>query len=1028
MPVTYKDVERAKAILVVGLDAENELPILHLRIRKAAAKGAKVFVVHPRRTRLWDVATHIPWLPGGERDLRQRLAAAEEGSDLATLQAALAEAGPDAVILMGPRLVGSAGAVAAVAEMAGDMGAKLALLCRRANDRGALRAGLHPALLPGGRQVDEDGQRAAVEATWGAGLPAEPGRDSTGILQAAADRQLEVLFLVGVDPLRDFPDTSLARRALENVPYKVVVDISADAMAIYADAMLPAAPFLEKDGHYTDWEGRAQRFRPLRNPSGLARSEWEIFQELSEAVGADMGFHSLDALHEEMAVVLAGDGAAVDAATPARSPSARSRGAPGGYAPPSAATVRTSALTRLSSATERRLIDVERALALGHSVDAVAAVSGIDPWFVDQIASVAEQAEVLRGKELSEVTFEDLWEAKRAGLSDRRIARLTGSTDAEVRACRRTLRVVPVFKTVDTCAGEFSARTPYYYSAYEEESEVRPGVRPRVVILGAGPNRIGQGIEFDYACVHAAFALRQAGFETVMVNSNPETVSTDYDTSDRLYFEPLALEDVLAVCEAECPVGVIVQLGGQTPLAMAADLLREGVEVLGTAPADLDVAEDRSKFSALLQSLRIPSPPHGVAASAEEAREAADSIGYPLLVRPSYVLGGRAMEIVYSEEELDGFVASATAASPRHPLFMDRFLEGAIEVDVDAVADGEDVLIGAVMEHIEEAGIHSGDSSCVIPPPTLSDRELDVIEETVSRLARSLRVRGLLNVQLAVRDEVAFVLEANPRASRTVPFVGKATGVLLAKAAARVMAGTPLADLRIEGLVPEHSGYRRLPHVAVKSAVLPFGRFPGVDTVLGPEMRSTGEVMGIDSDLGPALAKAQEATGASLPASGTVFISVADRDKRDILLPSMRLAELGFTILATRGTASALARSGVAVSTLWKRSEGSPNAAELIAEGRVDLVINTPFGRGPRTDGYFIRTAAASRGVPCITTIPGILAAVQGIEALRRGARMPRPLQEYHAAKPITVLPEVIVDEDAPSEKTLVAVDSKEIG
>jgi carbamoyl-phosphate synthase large subunit len=548
------------------------------------------------------------------------------------------------------------------------------------------------------------------------------------------------------------------------------------------------------------------------------------------------------------------------------------------------------------------------------------------------------------------------------------------------------------------------------------------------VILGAGPNRIGQGIEFDYACVHAAFALRQAGFETVMVNSNPETVSTDYDTSDRLYFEPIALEDVLAVCEAEGPVGVVVQLGGQTVLAMAGDLQREGVQVLGTAPADLDVAEDRSKFGALLRSLDILSPPHGVAASAEQARSVAGSIGYPLLVRPSYVLGGRAMEIVYSDAELDGFVASATAASPQHPLFMDRFLEGAIEVDVDVVADGDDVLIGAVMEHIEEAGIHSGDSSCVIPPATLSDRELDVIEDTVSRLAGSLRVRGLLNVQLAVRDEVVYVLEANPRASRTVPFVGKATGVLLAKAAARVMAGTSLADLRTEGLVPEHPAYRRLPHVAVKGAVLPFGRFPGVDTVLGPEMRSTGEVMGIASDLGPALAKAQEATGASLSTSGTVFISVADRDKRDILLPSRRLAELGFTILATRGTASVLARSGVAVTTLLKRSEGSPNAADLIAEGRVDLVINTPFGRGPRTDGYFIRTAAAARGVPCITTIPGILAAVQGIEALRQEPPMPRPLQEYHAAKPIGVLPDVIVAEDASTEKALVAVDSKEIG
>ena len=671
--------------------------------------------------------------------------------------------------------------------------------------------------------------------------------------------------------------------------------------------------------------------------------------------------------------------------------------------------------------TEERLLLVEQALAEGHPVDEVAAASGIDPWFVDQVALVGERAASLRGRALTSISGEELREAKRAGISDRRIAVLTDSGEADVRARRRGLGVLPVFKTVDTCAGEFTARTPYFYSTYEEESEVRPGVRPRIVILGAGPNRIGQGIEFDYACVHAAFALRDSGFETVMVNSNPETVSTDYDTSDRLYFEPLTLEDVLAVCEAERPAGVIVQLGGQTPLAMAAELERQGIRVLGTDPIDLDVAEDRAKFGALLRTLGIPSPPHGSAASATEARMVADAIGYPLLVRPSYVLGGRAMDIVYSEDELDRFVASATAASPEHPLFMDRFLEGAVEVDVDLVADGEHVLIGAIMEHIEEAGVHSGDSSCVIPPPTLSEWELDAIEETVTRIAGSLRVRGLLNVQLAVRDDVAYVLEANPRASRTVPFVAKATGVLLAKAAARIMAGETLAQLREEGLVPELATYRDLSHVGVKAAVLPFERFPGVDTILGPEMRSTGEVMGIASKLGFALAKAQEATGAALPTSGTLFISAANRDKRAILLPARRLAELGFTILATRGTAAVLSRSGVPVSTVLKRSEGSPNATDLIAEGRVDLVINTPFGRGARTDGYFIRTAAAARGVPCITTVPGILAAVQGIEAIRHGGALPRPLQEYHAAKSIVVLPST----DGP-EGQLVAVNSKE--
>ena len=652
-------------------------------------------------------------------------------------------------------------------------------------------------------------------------------------------------------------------------------------------------------------------------------------------------------------------------------------------------------------ATERRLLQVEAALGAGAGVEEVAATSGIDPWFVDQIARTAEAAAGLAGRALEDVEAGDLRRAKRAGLSDRRIAGLTGATEGEVRDARTRLGVVAVFKTVDTCAGEFAARTPYYYSTYEEEDEVRPGPRPRVVILGAGPNRIGQGIEFDYACVHAAFALRGAGFETVMVNSNPETVSTDYDTSDRLYFEPITLEDVLGVCRAERPVGVIVQLGGQTPLAMAAELRREGVPVLGTAPEDLDVAEDRLRFGRLLSGLGIPSPAHGVAASAEEARRVADRIGFPLIVRPSYVLGGRAMDIVDVPEELDHFVAEAAQASPEHPVFMDRFLEGAIEVDVDAVSDGREVLVGAVMEHIEEAGIHSGDSSCVIPPPTLSDDELDVIERSVFRIARALRVRGLLNVQLAVRDDVVYVLEANPRASRTLPFVAKATGVSLARIAARVMAGASLQDLRGEGLLPgPGTRYRRLGHVAVKAAVLPFQRFPGADTVLGPEMRSTGEVMGVAEDLGLALAKAQEATGAALPTSGTVFLSVANRDKRAILLPARRLAELGFRIVATRGTASVLARAGIPVTTVLKRSEGNPNAADLIAEGRIDLVINTPFGRGPRTDGSVIRAAAWQAGVACITTLPGVVAAVQGIEALAVGARLLRPLQEYHAARP----------------------------
>ena len=653
-------------------------------------------------------------------------------------------------------------------------------------------------------------------------------------------------------------------------------------------------------------------------------------------------------------------------------------------------------LEELATPTEGRIALVEAALRAGHSVDEVAAASRIDPWFVDQIAQIGEVADGLAGRRLSALTSEELREAKRAGLSDRRLAHLLGTSEQEVRAARRAAGVRPVFKTVDTCAGEFEARTPYYYSAYEDESEVRPSERPRVVILGSGPNRIGQGIEFDYACVHAAFALRGAGYETVMVNCNPETVSTDYDTSDRLYFEPLTVEDVLAVCEAEDPVGVIVQLGGQTPLKLAHALENEGYPILGTSPASIDLAEDRGKFGALLTRLGIPAPAHGEARSVGEAREIAARVGYPVMVRPSYVLGGRAMEIVYTDDELERYVQTATEAAPEHPVLIDRFLEAAIEIDVDAVCDGSRIHVGAVMEHIEEAGVHSGDSSCLIPPITLSDSALDEIEEATRRIAEALQVRGLINIQFAVKGERAMVLEANPRASRTIPFVSKATGVPLAKVAARVMAGETLDAMVAEGLLPADAlRYRHLPHVAVKAAVLPFGRFPGVDTILGPEMKSTGEVMGIDADLGSALAKAQAATGAALPTSGTVFVSVSDRDKRSVLFPAKRLADLGFRLVATRGTASVLTRAGVPVEAIPKMAEGHPNAADLIESGQVDLIINTPFGRGPRGDGYFIRTAAALAGVPCITTLPGIQAAVQGIEALRRETGRPRALQDY---------------------------------
>ncbi len=656
------------------------------------------------------------------------------------------------------------------------------------------------------------------------------------------------------------------------------------------------------------------------------------------------------------------------------------------------------ALERLRRGTEDRLHLVEAALRAGRRVEEIAEASGIDPWFVDQIAQVVEEAEAVRGRPLEDLGAAELLRCKRMGMSDGRIAALTGSSEEAVRRRREALGIEPVYKTVDTCAGEFPARTPYHYSTYEEETEVRPAARPRVVILGAGPNRIGQGIEFDYACVHAAYALEEAGYESVMLNSNPETVSTDYDTASRLYFEPVAAEDVLAVLRAERPEGVIVQFGGQTPLKLARLLEREGFRVLGTRPETIDLAEDRGKFAELLRELGIPAPPHGEARTLAEAREIAERIGFPVVVRPSYVLGGRAMEIVYDAEELERFVAAAADVAPEHPVLIDRFLEGAIEVDVDAVADGTDVFIGAVMEHIEEAGVHSGDSSCQIPPATLSDGELDRIEEIARRLARRLEVRGLLNLQLAVKDERVWVLEANPRASRTVPFVSKAIGVSLARVATLVLTGRGLADLAAEGVLPpDPRHYRHLPYTSVKAVVLPFDRFPGVDTVLGPEMRSTGEVMGIDADPGAALAKALVATGAGLPTSGTVFVSVANRDKRAIVLPAQRLAQLGFRLLATRGTAAVLERAGVPVERVAKVSEGPDNVAELIRAGKVDLVINTPFGRGARTDGYFIRTAAAEARVPCITTLPGVFAALRGIEALRAGSSSPRSIQEYHA-------------------------------
>jgi carbamoyl-phosphate synthase large subunit len=670
-------------------------------------------------------------------------------------------------------------------------------------------------------------------------------------------------------------------------------------------------------------------------------------------------------------------------------------------------------LELLRTPVDGRLYLAEQALSAGATVEQVAEASGFDPWFVDQIALVREVGDEVH--DAPALTPALLRRAKRYGLSDRQIAALRPELAGEdgVRTLRRRLGIRPVYKTVDTCAAEFAARTPYHYSSYDEETEVQPREKPAVLILGSGPNRIGQGIEFDYSCVHAVQALQDAGYEAVMVNCNPETVSTDYDTADRLYFEPLTLEDVLEVVEAERaagPVaGVICTLGGQTPLALAQRLKDAGVPVLGTAPEAIDDAEHRGAFSRVLTDTGLLAPKHGTATTFAEARAIAAEIGYPVLVRPSYVLGGRGMEIVYDDATLEAYIAKATDVSPAHPVLVDRFLEDAVEIDVDALYDGTELYLGGVMEHIEEAGIHSGDSACALPPITLGTTDLVRIREATEQLAARIGVRGLVNVQYALKDDILYVIEANPRASRTVPFVSKATAVQLAKAAARIAVGEPIAGLRAAGVLPATGDGADLPAdmpIAVKEAVLPFHRFRtveghGVDTVLSPEMKSTGEVMGLDTGFGTAYAKSQAAAYGSLPTEGTVFVSLANRDKRSAIFPVKRLADLGFRVLATAGTAQVLRRNGVDCEVVGKYSEGPGNCVERILAGDVDMVVNTPFGSpgnsGPRLDGYEIRTAAVAAGVPCITTVPGMAAAVQGVEALRRGDIGVRSLQEVHA-------------------------------
>jgi carbamoyl-phosphate synthase large subunit len=673
---------------------------------------------------------------------------------------------------------------------------------------------------------------------------------------------------------------------------------------------------------------------------------------------------------------------------------------------------KATALTNASRPHDRRLQWLVQSLRAGATVEEVAGATGVDPWFVDQLALLCEVAAEL--KAASALDADVLRFAKRHGFSDVQIAAIRGGvTDDGVRHLRHALGVRPVFKTVDTCAAEFAARTPYHYSSYDEEDEVEPSAVPKVLILGSGPNRIGQGVEFDYSCVHASFALADAGFETVMVNCNPETVSTDYDTSDRLYFEPLTFEDVLEVVASEqrsaaagggTVAGVVVQLGGQTPLGLAQRLKDAGVPIVGTAPEAIHLAEERGAFGRVLHEAGLLAPKHGTARSYSEARAIAHEIGYPVLVRPSYVLGGRGMEIVYDDDHLAGYIDRATEVSPEHPVLVDRFLDDAIEVDVDALYDGTELFLGGVMEHIEEAGIHSGDSACALPPITLGRADIARIRDATEAIARGVGVRGLLNVQFAIAGDVLYVLEANPRASRTVPFVSKATDVPLAKAAARVMLGTTIAQLREEGLLPRGDG-ADLPldaPICVKEAVLPWSRFRGVDTVLGPEMRSTGEVMGIDHSFGTAFAKSQEAAYGALPTKGRVFVSVANRDKRHLVFPVKRLADLGFEVLATDGTAEVLRRNGVNATVVRKNSagrgpNGEPTVVDRIHAGEVDLIVNTPFGNsGPRLDGYEIRTAAVLRGVPCLTTVQALAAAVQGIEALRGGEIGVVPLQEHH--------------------------------
>ncbi|NOT47052.1 MAG: carbamoyl-phosphate synthase large subunit, partial [Acidobacteria bacterium] len=674
---------------------------------------------------------------------------------------------------------------------------------------------------------------------------------------------------------------------------------------------------------------------------------------------------------------------------------------------------------KLARPNSQRFSYITYALQNGYSIDEVHRLTKIDPWFLDQLRQVMELQDALDAKPLSDYSVDELRLAKEYGLSDRRLSFLTNSLELDVRKHRISLGISPVYKRVDTCAAEFESFTPYLYSTYEEECEAAPGTQKKIMILGSGPNRIGQGIEFDYCCCHASFALHDAGFETIMVNCNPETVSTDYDTSDRLYFEPLTFEDVMNIVDVEKPDGVIVQFGGQTPLNLADRLHAAGVPIIGTSPDSIDLAEDRKRFGALLEELNIPCPEHSSVTSAEQAKAVANKIGYPIVVRPSFVLGGRAMAIVYDDQSLDEYMRSAVEASPEKPILIDKFLERAAEIDVDALADcgartllsatddassvvkGVEEAVGApcvviagIQEHIEEAGIHSGDSSSVLPAQKIAKEHLDTIRHYTNLLARGLRVKGLMNIQFAIQDDRVYVLEVNPRASRTVPFVAKATGIPIAKIASRVMAGeSSLADFNLPDVLP-------VPKIFVKSPVFPFKKFAGVDPILGPEMHSTGEVMGVGSTFGEAYGKAMEGAGLTLPLSGKAFISVTNADKGQAVVLARRLNKLGFELVATYGTANRLREVGLECESVFKVNEGRPNIADLIRQGEVALIINTPLGKTSHYDEQAIRKAALQFNVPCVTTITGAEALVEAISAKKSEGKIAvRSLQEIHGVR-----------------------------